>query len=396
MRKIYFYPQYFLLIFLGGVFALSACSQLIPQPTPTPVVEDNFQPFVNATGKVVPEQYANLSMQASGVVEDLLIIEGQKVKKGQPLIRLGGRAQSEAAVAGCEAELLAADQGLQDLVDNLEQARAMAEQRLADANKALEDAEKRRSYKEYGRASQATLDEARANYILAQNKFEDVESDFNDVAWMAEDSETRAAVLSQYGVARSARDRTLANLNWLLARPNKVEIAQADAAVAVAKSEVDAGLRELEKLRDGPDPDQLAIAQARLKNAQGSLKAAKTDLENLELKAPFDGTISKVYLRTNEWTLPGQTVLLLANLDRLQIETTDLSEIDVGRVAAGNAVTITFDALPDSEASGKVVRISPKSTEGSGVNYTVVISFDQAPSKLLWGMTAFVDIVVNP
>jgi multidrug efflux pump subunit AcrA (membrane-fusion protein) len=374
----------------------AACSQNSPQSTPTPEVEDNFQPVVNATGKVVPDQYANLSMQTSGAIEELLVSEGQIVRKDQPLIRLGGRDQSEAAVSAAETELLSAEQSLQDLYDNLDQTRALAGQRLADAKKALEDAEKRRSYKDYGRASQATLDEARANYILAQNKFEEIEDEYNEVAWMAEDSDIRAAVLSQYGAARSVRDRALENLNWLLGKPNEVEVAQADAVVAVAKSEADASQRELDKLKNGPNPDQLALAKARLKNAQDSLSAVKTSLGNLEMKAPFAGSVSRLYMRNNEWTLPGQPVLLIANLDRLQIETTDLSEIDVARVTLGNEVKITFDALPDVEASGKVTRISPKSTEGSGVNYTVIISFDETPSNLLWGMTAFVDIIVSP
>jgi hypothetical protein len=42
-----------------------------------------------------------------------------------------------------------------------------------------------------------------------------------------------------------------------------------------------------------------------------------------------------------------------------------------------------------------VSRIAPKSTEGAGVNYPVIITLDEIPAALRWGMTAFVDIEHN-
>jgi multidrug efflux pump subunit AcrA (membrane-fusion protein) len=88
-------------------------------------------------------------------------------------------------------------------------------------------------------------------------------------------------------------------------------------------------------------------------------------------------------------------VLLLADLASLRVETTDLNEIDAARVSLDDPVKVTFDALPEAELSGRVVRISPKSDEGSGVNYTVVVALEAPPAGLRWGMTAFVDIEVQ-
>jgi len=68
----------------------------------------------------------------------------------------------------------------------------------------------------------------------------------------------------------------------------------------------------------------------------------------------------------------------------------------VARVAVDSPVTITFDALPDVVAQGHVARVSPRASEGSGVNYTIWIALDEAPPGLLWGMTAFVDIEASP
>jgi len=59
-------------------------------------------------------------------------------------------------------------------------------------------------------------------------------------------------------------------------------------------------------------------------------------------------------------------------------------------------VTITFDALPGAVTQGRVTRIAPRASAGSGVNYTVWIQLDEVPDGLMWGMTAFVDIEAAP
>jgi HlyD family secretion protein len=378
------------------IFLLSACEGKLSGLTPTAEeTKGGLLPVITATGKVVPSEWATMSVKNTGVIEELRVVEGQSVNQGDVIMRLSGREQIEASITSAEMENIAALQALENLDTDLEKNRAVAGQRLADARKLLEDAEKKRSYKDYGRASQATLDSARANYILAQDAFEEREKDFNDVAWMGEDDINRAAVLSQYAAARAIRDRELENLNWLLGRPNDVEIAQADAAVAVAKTEVEASQRAVDDLKDGPDPDQLELVQARVRNADEALEAAKKSLGDLDLVAPFSGTISKLYVREQEWISPGQPVVLLADLNHLIIETTDLSEIDVAQVNVGSPAIVTFDALPEITATAKVSRIAPKSSEGSGVNYTVIIEFEGTPERLMWGMTAFVDIQVN-
>ncbi|MEK6221082.1 MAG: HlyD family efflux transporter periplasmic adaptor subunit, partial [Chloroflexota bacterium] len=111
--------------------------------------------------------------------------------------------------------------------------------------------------------------------------------------------------------------------------------------------------------------------------------------------APFDGTVTQIYFRESEWVNPGQPVAVIGDLSNLQIETTDLNEIDVARIHVGSTATITFDALPDVEIQAEVVRIATKSSPGSGVNYTVILEMDEIPDNLLWDMTAFVDIATE-
>jgi len=77
----------------------------------------------------------------------------------------------------------------------------------------------------------------------------------------------------------------------------------------------------------------------------------------------------------------------------MRVETTDLRETDVARLAAGMPVEVTFDALPGQTFQGTVARIAPmSSTEKGSTNYTVIVDVADLDPALRWGMTAFVNI----
>ena len=91
----------------------------------------------------------------------------------------------------------------------------------------------------------------------------------------------------------------------------------------------------------------------------------------------------------------GAPIMLLADLSTLRVETTDLNENDVVNVAVGDRAKVTFEALPGLEIEGIVAEIASKSAEGVGVNYTIIISLDEVPEAIRWGMTAYIDIPVE-
>ncbi len=215
-----------------------------------------------------------------------------------------------------------------------------------------------------------------------------------------------------------AYNRALHRYNNLLRPPDPVDLQVAEAAhlkaqaalnqaqrdlervldgpdagdVAVLEAQIEKGYRDYETYSAGPDPDDVALAKVRIVNAESQLTAAKSILADLELLAPFEGVISAVQINPSEWVTHGSPVVLLADLEHLQIETTDLGEIDVAQIIEGDTAVITFDALPDLVLDGTVVSIAPKAAEGSGVNYPVIIELSDIPPALRWGMTAFVDI----
>jgi HlyD family secretion protein len=81
----------------------------------------------------------------------------------------------------------------------------------------------------------------------------------------------------------------------------------------------------------------------------------------------------------------------LADVSAWQIQTDDLTELQVGRVNEGDRVTLTLEAIPDLELAGKVTRIRPIGENKRGdITYTVIITPDRQDSRLKWNMTAIV------
>lgn len=129
-------------------------------------------------------------------------------------------------------------------------------------------------------------------------------------------------------------------------------------------------------------------ADVRVQQAQVMLELAQINLSESTLSAPFGGTVASLAVIPGEFVESNKTIVTLATLDRLQLETTDLSERDISDVKLGVPVDIFVEALGKNFA-GKVVGISPRAnTVGGDVVFTVTIAFDEQPEGLLWGMTA--------
>jgi RND family efflux transporter MFP subunit len=165
----------------------------------------------------------------------------------------------------------------------------------------------------------------------------------------------------------------------------KVKEAEADVLAA------DAQIRYLNRLKT--DALHFESAEADLVRAQALLDSAKATLATQStLVAPFDGTVVSVDISPAETVVPGQVVIVLGDLSKYQIETTDLSERDVTRVQIGQPATVFIEAL-NEEFTGEVVDVDRiSSTLGGDVVFKVTIDLDRQPQGLLWGMSADVQI----
>lgn len=393
MNKKWKFSILVVLILLGAQL-VSGCQGSTVTPTAETVSDEGFTPVVSATGVVVPEQWTTLSVASPGSVSKLLVSEDEKVSTEQVLLKLDGEDQLQAAISAANFELVSAQEALDALYKNPEKRAALAAQGIVDAQRAIDDAKKRLDNL-ISDADPDDIDQARASVVLAKDQLDKALEDFAPFEKKPEDNLTRAVLLSRVAQTRDLYEAAVRRFNNLVGDANALDMQEAQSDLALAEAQLVTAQRDYEILKAGPDPDNVAMAEARLASAKDQLSAAQAALKDLELRAPFDGTISEVNVRQNEWVVPGQPLMLLADLSNMQVETTDLNEIDVAQVDVGDPVTVTFDALPGIEVEGEVVEISPKSSTGAGVNYKVLVKLAEIPPQLRWGMTAFVDIAVD-
>ena len=279
---------------------------------------------VGATGTVHANQSTILTFQTSGTVEDVNVALGDLVQDDEILATLEQTSLS-AQVVMAEADLVSAKRALEDLL-NSDAARASAQHTLAQAQDALKDAEYMRTVRQEGnRASQETLDAARANLILAQSEVDLAKAQYDSLSGLPEDNAGRALALSKLADARRKRDAAQRNLNWYTGHPTAVEQALLDADVALAEARLADAEREWERLKDGPDPDDIAAAKARVAAAEATLALSY-------IKAPFSGTVTSVEVVSGDQVGPGTVAFRLEDLSRLLIDV-DISEVDINRIA---------------------------------------------------------------
>jgi len=179
------------------------------------------------------------------------------------------------------------------------------------------------------------------------------------------------------------------------------DVVSAEAALIVAKVDAETQKQREKKfnfqtfkfVHVSPPAEKIQQAESRVKQSQFAVEVAKASLAQGTLLAPFGGTVVQVDTAPGEYVQPGQVVIDIANLDNLQIETTDLSELDVATVKVGQPASVYVEAL-DKEFPGVVTAISPISdTLGGDVVFKVTIKLDEQPQGLLWGMSA--DVTIN-
>jgi len=195
-------------------------------------------------------------------------------------------------------------------------------------------------------------------------------------------------------VYRSTAKNYKKRLDDAWAKYNKaIRWAELEANLDGAKENLEQTRDELERLQAGENATEMAVARAQYESAYANLTAARAALASYELRAPFDGTLLSLDLNPGESVLPGAPVAFVGDTNQWQVETTDLAEIDIARVALGDPVNIKLDAFPDEEFSGKVAKIDPVGREHLGdMTYKVTIMLDTPDERFKWNMTAIVTI----
>lgn len=363
-------------------------------PTIVPADGEFERKVISAEGKVVPHQFVRLSFGAPGTVEEVLVTQGQLVQAGDPLAVLKGREELEAALTAANLELTAAQKDLDALYEHIELAAAQAQMNLVDARENVADAQNVIEALNVT-ASQGQIGAADAAIIVAERELERARDVLDAISDRPENAARRATAELAVYAAERAYYRAISYRNALTGSPNETEVARAEANLALAEAQLYEKEKEYAILSEGPDPDEVDLAQARLDNAQAQLSAVQTRLQNLELRAAIAGEIVSLNLKSGEVVNPAQTQVVLADLSSWKIETTDLTEKDVALLSPGMQATITLNAFPDQVIQGEIEAIALFGEERRGsVTYMIRLNFDAGELPVRWEMTAFIDILL--
>lgn len=150
------------------------------------------------------------------------------------------------------------------------------------------------------------------------------------------------------------------------------------------KADLDKFQRAYDRLKDGPDKDQLPLLEARL-------NAAKAGVAAFEVTAPFDGVVAQLDAKTGSSISAGQIAVTIADMSNWTVVTTDVTEIDVVKLTEGQSVSVTLDAIPDVALKGEVLSIGQNYAQNQGdIVYEVTILLTDVNPAMRWGMTAAV------
>jgi len=233
-----------------------------------------------------------------------------------------------------------------------------------------------------------------------------------EVARQEAELRSAEANLALYEAARPTADLTVAYQNLAAAeaalnraiaqrddaynddRASQFDRNAADAAVEQTTALRDAALARIRALQTTVTEEELAIPRASVAEAEVALLAARQRLAEMEIKAPFDGTITAVLAQQGESVLVTDVAVEMADLSAFYLETQNLNQASLVSVEVGQPVTVWLSAFPEAPVQGTVTAIALSGTPLSNgdVIFPVRIVLEESDLPLRWGMTGLAEI----
>jgi len=309
---------------------------------------------VSTSGTLNAVITVQVGSQVSGQIKELLADFNSEVIAGQVIARIDpesfeakvrqARAELDVARANVHIQRAGVERAQKELANaasSLNSARARTEKTRVSLVNAKRNLERRRALFQSGAVSESQIDDAQTIHDQTQSQVKSEEAD--------------------EGAAESL-------------------VATREAALKSARAQVD-----------------YAIEQVRQKEA--ALSQTEVDLENTFIRSPVDGVVIERAVdigQTVAASLQAPKLFVIAqDLRQMQVET-DVDEADIGRVHVGQEAIFTVDAFPGREFHGQVLQIrkAPRVVQNV-VTYTVLVSADNSDMRLLPGMTANIQIIVD-
>ena len=276
-----------------------------------------FNHFISTDNAYVGAETASITSMVKGQVAEVLVSDTKAVKKGDLLLRIDNR-DAEIALAQAQAELMKAKRqykqtqanssALNSQVfvsdDGINSAKAQVAKAQADLNKAQDDLARRQTLAASGAISKEELSTAQS-----------------------------AVKNAEAGLAL-----------------NQAGLAQAQSSQKAAQSTLAANEALIRGSNETSAPDVLI--------AETHVKQALLDLERTEIKAPFDGVITRRNIQVGQRVAPGSVVMMLVPITQLYVDA-NFKENQLPKVKVGQKVTLISDLYgSDVEFNGTVVGFS--------------------------------------
>lgn len=364
---------------------------------------------VDGSGSLAPLREVPVSTKSGGRVTEVLVEEGDVVRAGDVLARLDATdaqsalEQAQLQVRQAEITLTSARMSLDDLTGWAPDADAVA---LAEASLAAAQADYNRARALAGHTGDQ-LTAARVKLTQAERELADAEEAYRSAfdpgrEWELSDRRRQPILENEREVATNRLTNARESLEIAQANYNLEAAGVSDATLRGAWSQVVNAQNALRREQTAPTADEIARAQLQVDQADLSLAdarlrlaSAQRTLDETELVAPVDGTVTQFTLDGGQWVPGGQTVAVLADLGTLVVEI-GLDESDIAQVAVGQAAIVTLDAFPGEELAGRVEHVAPTAEIQSGVAlYRVTVVLDPVTLPVRAGMTANVEIVTG-
>jgi HlyD family secretion protein len=195
---------------------------------------------------------------------------------------------------------------------------------------------------------------ARSQAAQAQAQVLAAEADFGAVQ-IGGSREEVLTLESQLTKARTDSDTAQRNLDALrrlrqqgAASPGEIKNAEDQ----LERANADLNLL-LQKQKNRYSQPEIARVEAQKSEAQAALTAADDVLNQLNIRAPFDGVVYSLPVVQGAYVNPGELVLQEADLSKVRVRAF-VDEPDVGRLAPGDKIEVTWDALPGRTWEGSV------------------------------------------
>jgi multidrug resistance efflux pump len=375
-----------------SVLLFSACNGMgggEPTATPLPPVVSQDADKVIAEAVIEPVRWSELSFERGGTVDAVPVSEGDVIEAGELLVQLDTTTaeltllEAEAALAVAESQLAEVKAGARP------EEIAMLEAEIEAAQAGVAQAAAQRDELEAG-GVEAQVAAAEAQLAAAQDQYWDAKNIFDHQGWKLGDK-----AHTQLEAAQAALDSAEAQLAQAQ-QGGEAQLRALEASVWAAAAQRDVAEARLALTKAGATIEQIGKAEASVQQAKAAVASAQEAINLLSLEAPFGGTVVQVNVEPGELASPGVPVVVLATLEQLQARTTDLTQMQVVRVSPGQPVAVTVDALEETVLEGAVERIELQAVDYRGdATYPVLISLQEPPTTLRWGMEALVEIDVQ-